>query len=163
MQPSTRTLAAAAPADAAPHVRPDSFLTLHYRISLAESGADVVNTFGGRPATLQIGLGQMAETLERCLLDLAEGTHATFELAPGRAFGERNPALVQRVARRLLDENSDGNSNYQPGELVDFPAPGGGRYAGVLKELNGDFALFDFNHPLAGQAIGFEVHIVGVL
>ena len=166
MQPSSRIQAAADPADpvdtAAP-VRPDSFLTLHSRISLAESGADVVNTFGGKPATLQIGLGHMAETLERCLVGMPEGARATFELAPGLAFGERNPALVQRLARRLLDENSDGDSHYQPGDLVDFPAPGGGRYAGVLKVLSGEFALFDFNHPLAGQAIDFEVHILGVL
>ena len=46
---------------------------------------------------------------------------------------------------------------------VELPAPGGGRYAGVVKEINDQSVLFDFNHPLAGQAIDFEVEILGVL
>jgi len=46
---------------------------------------------------------------------------------------------------------------------VEFPAPGGGRFAGVLKEIDDQWALFDFNHPLAGQRIRLEVEILGVL
>ena len=52
-------------------VRPDSHLTLHYRLSLPDAGGvAVVDTFGGTPATLQLGTGQLAEPLERCLLGL---------------------------------------------------------------------------------------------
>ena len=45
-------------------VRADSHLTLHYRLTLKETGADIINTFEGKPATLQLGIGQMAEPLE---------------------------------------------------------------------------------------------------
>ena len=55
----------------APVVKVDSFLTLHYRLS-GEHG-DVINTFGGQPATLSMGDGALAEPLEQRLLGLAEG------------------------------------------------------------------------------------------
>ena len=144
-------------------VKPGSHLTLHYRVSLADSGADIVNTFEGKPATLQLGIGQMAEPLERRLEGLVEGAEQRFELAPEDAFGPRNPELVQRVSRAMLAAHSAAAESYAPGDLVEFSAPGGGRFAGVLKSLDDSGALFDFNHPLAGQRIRFEVRILGVL
>ncbi len=144
-------------------VGPTSFLTLHYRIALPDTGEDVVNTFGERPATVQLGSGQLAEPLERCLIGLADGERRSYELEPAAAFGERNPALVQRIARALLLQHGDPAETYAPGDLVEFPAPDGGRFTGVLKELTEQHALFDFNHPLAGRRIRFEVQILGVL
>jgi FKBP-type peptidyl-prolyl cis-trans isomerase SlpA len=141
----------------------DSHLTLHYRLTLAERGADIISTFGGKPATLQIGIGQLAEPLERCLMDLREGEHRRFALAPGEAFGPRNPELLQRLSRSVFDAHTTAGTTYEPGDLVELPAPGGGRYAGIVKEISDQSVLFDFNHPLAGQAIDFEVEILGVL
>jgi FKBP-type peptidyl-prolyl cis-trans isomerase SlpA len=148
---------------ATPVVRAESHLTLHYRISLADSGADVISTFGGRPATLALGLGQLVESLERCLLGMAEGQCAVFDLPPERAFGPRNPALLQRLAHALLDAHRNAGGPVAPGDLLEFPTPGGGRYAGVVKQVDERGALLDFNHPLAGQPIRFEVRILGVL
>jgi FKBP-type peptidyl-prolyl cis-trans isomerase SlpA len=144
-------------------VTSDAHLTLHYRISLADGGGDVVSTFGGPPATLQMGLGQLAEPLEQCLLGLAQGAHASFDLAPDAAFGARNPALVQRLSRAVLAEHAEAGTTWEVGDLVDFPAPDGGRYAGVLKEIDERSALFDFNHPLAGHRVCLEVRIIAVL
>jgi FKBP-type peptidyl-prolyl cis-trans isomerase SlpA len=149
--------------DTVPRVRPDSHLTLHYRISLARTGDDVISTFSERPATLTLGLGQLVEPLERCLVGLREGESASFELAPEQAFGPRNPALLQRITRALLERHGEAGAQYAPGDLLDFAAPGGGRYAGVVKEVDEGSALLDFNHPLAGQPIRFEVRILGVL
>lgn len=139
-----------------------SYLTLHYRIASADN-TNIISTFEERPATLQLGTGQLAAPLEQCLIGLPEGAHQVFELSPGEAFGMRNPDLVQRVSRDLLARQSGAGEEYTVGDLVEFNAPGGGRFAGVLKELRPDYALFDFNHPLAGQAVKFEVQIIGVL
>ena len=50
------------------------------------------------------------------------------------------------------------------GDVVQFPPPDGqGRYAGVVRECGPDWLLFDFNHPLAGQPVTFEVQLIGVL
>lgn len=155
--------ASESPDDTAPRVRADSHLTLHYRISLASSGDVVISTFDDRPATLTLGLGQLVEPLEQCLLGLREGEVAMFELAPEQAFGARNAALVQRVSRAMLETHGEQGASYSPGDLLDFAAPDGGRYAGVVKQVDDAGALLDFNHPLAGQPIRFEVRILGVL
>jgi FKBP-type peptidyl-prolyl cis-trans isomerase SlpA len=145
-----------------PVVTESAYLTLHYRL-VAMDGTDIVTTFGSNPATLQLGQGQLAPFLEAALLGLPEGCHETFVLEAEQAFGPRNPDLVQRVSRATLAANSQLGHEYVIGDLVDFAAPGGGRFAGVLHELNEDDAIFDFNHPLAGQAVKFEVQIIGIL
>lgn len=155
------------PRDVRPSVAADSYLTLHYRVSvLAPEGGDdadeIVNTFGARPATLQLGGGQLSPALEARLQGLPMGAHRVFELAAGEAFGPRNRDLIQRLARRVLEDES-ATIDYVPGDVVEFNAPGGGRYAGVFRAMDGDYATFDFNHPLAGQSVRFEVEIVGIL
>jgi FKBP-type peptidyl-prolyl cis-trans isomerase SlpA len=139
-----------------------AYLTLHYRLATMDDH-DIVTTFQENPATLQLGMGQLAPFLEECLMGLSEGAHQTFELPPERAFGPRNPELIQRVSRATLAQNSQMGEEYAIGDLVEFAAPGGGRFAGVLREMNTDGALFDFNHPLAGQPVKFEVQIIGIL
>jgi FKBP-type peptidyl-prolyl cis-trans isomerase SlpA len=144
-------------------VQPGSFLTLHYRLS-GPDGGDLVNTFNDKPATLSLGTGELAPAMEVRLLGLAEGAHERFELAAGEAFGERNPEMLQRVKRALLDELGDADEIYRVGDVVQFPTPDGqGAYAGVVREVDGDSLLFDFNHPLAGRPVTFEVQLIGVL
>jgi FKBP-type peptidyl-prolyl cis-trans isomerase SlpA len=145
-----------------PVVTRAAYLTLHYRLASAD-GVDMISTFAGNPSTLQLGQGQLAPFLEECLLGLPEGTHQVFDLAPEKAFGPRNPELVQRVSRATLEENSAFDAEYKIGDLVDFAAPSGGRFAGILREIDENGALFDFNHPLAGQSVRFEVKIIGIL
>ena len=144
-------------------IQPGSFLTLHYRL-VGPDGADVVNTFNDKPATLSLGAGQLAPAIEERLLGLAEGAQAGFELPAGAAFGDRNPELVQRVRLSLLHELGDPDAQYSVGDVVQFPTPDGqGAYAGVVREVGEGWLLFDFNHPLAGQPVRFDVHVLGVL
>ena len=90
----------------------------------------------------------------------------------GEAFGERNPEMVQWVARSLLDEMGTPGEQYEVGEVVQFSTPDGlGQYAGSVQRVgkdaggnaNADAVQFDFNHPLAGQPVTFEVQVIGVL
>jgi len=143
-------------------VTPDAYLTLHYRLASLQ-GEDIISTFSENPATLQLGMGQLAPELEASLLGLEEGSHTTQELPPEKAFGPRNPELLQRVSLATLKENSNFGEQYAIGDLVDFAAPSGGRFAGILRALDDEGALFDFNHPLAGQTLLFEARIIGIL
>jgi FKBP-type peptidyl-prolyl cis-trans isomerase SlpA len=144
-------------------IQPGSFLTLHYRLA-GPDGADVVNTFNDKPATLSLGTGQLAPAIERHLIGLPEGAREGFDLPAGSAFGEHNPQLLQRVKLSLLRDLGDPDEEYAVGDVVQFPTPDGrGRYAGVVRELGPDWLLFDFNHPLAGQPVRFEVQVLGVL
>jgi FKBP-type peptidyl-prolyl cis-trans isomerase SlpA len=144
-------------------VRPGSFLTLHYRLC-GPQGDELINTFADKPATLSMGTGELAPAIEQRLIGLEEGARARFELEPGEAFGQRSLELLQRVKLALLHELGDPDEEYKLGDVVQFPTPDGqGSYAGVVREVGPDWLLFDFNHPLAGEAVSFEVQVIGIL
>jgi FKBP-type peptidyl-prolyl cis-trans isomerase SlpA len=93
---------------------------------------------------------------------LPVGERHVFLLEPAQAFGPHNPELVRRMRRGELPNDGD----VQVLTLVEFEAPsqfGGGKFTGLVRELDAESALVDFNHPLAGKAIRFEVEIVGIL
>jgi FKBP-type peptidyl-prolyl cis-trans isomerase SlpA len=147
-------------------VQAGSFLTLHYR--MAGPAGDVINTFAGKPATLTLGTGELSPAVEACLVGLQEGSRASFDLPAGAAFGERNPAMRQWLAHQVLVEMGEPEAKYELGDVVQFPTPDGlGQFAGSVQQLRtdtrGDAVLFDFNHPLAGQPVTFEVHVIGIL
>ena len=144
-------------------VEPASFLTLHYR--LAGPQGDIINTFNEKPATMSLGSGTLSPALEQRLLGLAEGARVVMEIPAGEAFGDRIAEMQQWVARKLLSELGDPTEKYAAGDVVQFPTPDGlGSYAGTVLQVNDEGAvLFDFNHPLAGQPVTFEVELIGVL
>lgn len=147
-------------------VRPDSYLTLHYRIELVSgpaAGSVFADTFDQRPATLQLGSGQWAPGLEQALVGHHEGERFVIDLPAAQAYGDRNPDLLQWVTRATVEENTDPENPLLAGDLIEFAAPNGARYSGVLKQWEGDRALFDFNHPLAGTDLRLHVELLGVL
>ncbi len=139
-----------------------SFLTLNYRIVFPEGG-DLINTFEDKPATLMMGTGQFSPSLEEVLVGMADGERKTFTLEPERAFGIKNPDLIRKVSLATLKENSSPEEEYLPGDMIEFNAPNGATYSGTLVSIDDDSAMFDFNHPLAGKTIQFEVEIIGIL
>ncbi|HEY3432402.1 MAG TPA: FKBP-type peptidyl-prolyl cis-trans isomerase [Rhodocyclaceae bacterium] len=139
-------------------VKPDSFVTLHYRLA-ADDGLELMNTFKERPATLKMGSGQLAPTLEGCVLGMAEGERKTFKLEPGQAFGARTDDLVQRIARSQISDNYVVESGAQ----VDFMSETGEKFSGFVRNFDETTVLMDFNHPLAGKHLEFEVQVIGVL
>ncbi len=149
-----------------PTVQPGSFLTLHYRLS--GPAGDVVNTFASAPATLTLGTGELSPALEARLIGLAEGSRTTLELAAGEAFGPRSPDMLQWMARQEMLDLGGADEHYAVGDVVKFPTPDGqGEFAGVIVEFRndhkGEAVRFDFNHPLAGRPVTFEVQVIGVL
>ena len=151
------------PTSAAPAVvTAGSFLTLHYR--LAGAAGDIINAFDDTPATLSLGTGELSPAMEQRLIGLEEGAHRTFELPAGEAFGGRNAQMQQWVTKRLLAQTGDPDEKYVVGDVVQFPTPDGtGSYAGAVIDSSETAVQFDFNHPLAGQPVTFEVKLIGVL
>ncbi len=140
-------------------VQADSLVTLHYRLATAD-GVELVSTFDATPATLQLGSGELAPTLEACLVGLSVGGgRHTFTLDPEQAFGPHNAQLLQRLPRKELPAGG----KIELHALVEFEAPGGGKFTGMIRELGDDSALIDFNHPMAGKTVRFEVEVVGIL
>lgn len=139
-------------------VQADSYIALHYRLANNDD-VELVSTFGGGPATMQLGTGELAPMLERCIVGLSPGERHVFLLDPDQAFGVHNPQLVQRIA---VSDLPSGTVPELHG-LLEFASPTGDRFAGFVRELDETAALVDFNHPLAGKAIRFEVEVLGIM
>ncbi|MBI4755373.1 MAG: FKBP-type peptidyl-prolyl cis-trans isomerase [Betaproteobacteria bacterium] len=139
-------------------IAPDSLVTLHYRIALGD-GTEIISTFESTPATLKLGCGELAPSLERCLADVGVGERHVFLLEPQQAFGPHRPELVGRVPRADLPEKLV----LEEMAMIEFSAPGGATVAGLVRAIEDDAVLMDFNHPLAGKDVRFEVEVIGVL
>ncbi len=144
--------------DISHRVKPDSLVTLHYRVALQDD-TELMSTFAATPATLQLGNGELAPTLESCLDGLVVGERHVFILEPEQAFGAHNPQLLHRLARSALPADIAPELH----GLIEFVSPDGHQYAGLVRELEAGGVLMDFNHPLAGKSIRFEVEVIGIL
>lgn len=138
-------------------VQADSLLTLNYRIAAGDDEV-LISTFDSRPATIKMGCGELMPTLEACLDGMKVGERRTFTLEPQQAFGPHNKLLVQRVPRTELPD-----PQAQENALLEFTAPNGEKFKGLVLKTSEEAALVDFNHPLAGKTVSFEVEIIGIL
>lgn len=136
---------------------PGSHVTLHYRLALA-GGPDVVSTFGARPATFQLGAGQLAPPLEACLVGLAPGERMCREL-DAETFGARRNDLVQRVRRGDIP----GDVTIAAGGTLELQSPEGLPITARVLAADDAAVTLDFNHPLAGHALVFEAEMIAVL
>ncbi|HSH08318.1 MAG TPA: FKBP-type peptidyl-prolyl cis-trans isomerase [Burkholderiales bacterium] len=146
---------------AEPSAKQARLVTLHYRIALAD-GTEVLSTFGGTPATLALGSGELAPGLERCLeamLAQGPGARRVFQLEPEEAFGEHRAALVQTMPRSAFDASIA----LEAGAAVEFSSPDGARHVGLVRSLDARNVEVDFNHPLAGRRVRFEAELIALL
>ncbi|MDD5298510.1 MAG: FKBP-type peptidyl-prolyl cis-trans isomerase [Rhodocyclaceae bacterium] len=137
-------------------VQADSLVTLNFRIAL-KNGTPIISTFESTPATLKLGSGELSANLERCLTGITVGSRHVFPLDAEQAFGVRRQELMEKVPVSDLPEG------VEVGTLVEFTTDDGGKHAGLVGEITEGLALVDFNHPLAGHKITFEVEVIGIL
>jgi len=141
-------------------LRPGSVATLHYRLECG--GQEVVNTFDEGPETFTLGVGELEARLEVLLLGLNVGDHLTYELGPGEAFGSHDPAMIHTLPRGDFPANIAANMELAVDSGVEFTLPNGQTLTGSVLEIDADKVRVDFNHPLAGLPVTFEVKILAV-
>jgi FKBP-type peptidyl-prolyl cis-trans isomerase SlpA len=132
-----------------------SRVTLHFAV-LLETGEEVDTTRRGKPATFEMGDGNLLPGFEEALLGMQAGDDAQIELAPEQAFGEHRPQNVQ-----LIDRGQFAGQALEPGLIMSFAAPGG-ELPGLIRRVFDRTVEVDFNHPLAGRRIIFDVSILAV-
>jgi FKBP-type peptidyl-prolyl cis-trans isomerase SlpA len=137
-----------------------SQVALHFSVAL-ENGVEIDNTRSyPEPVNLVIGDGNLLEGFEKSLLGLRAGDRRTVHLPPEDAFGPWNPDNVQLFDTVQFVKTGEGRP--EVGTMMEFQDKGGGTLAGVVKSVNDDKVEVDFNHPLAGRNVVFEVEIAKV-
>jgi FKBP-type peptidyl-prolyl cis-trans isomerase SlpA len=130
-------------------------VTMHFAV-LLETGEEVDTTRRARAATFEMGDGSVLPGFEAALIGMQAGDDAQILLEPDDAFGDHNPGNV-----RLLDVNKFAGMTLEPGLMVSFAAQDG-ELPGVVRQVFADTVQVDFNHPLAGRRIVFDVSVLKV-
>jgi len=135
--------------------------TVQLRYALRPRGGDdlISNFDDAEPETVTLGDGTLAPMLEQWLVDLPPGERHVFLLDPWQAFGESQPELIQTLPKTDLPADME----FEIDQLVEFAMPNGQTLAGHILEIGDDAVKVDFNHPLAGLFIEFEVEIEQIL
>jgi FKBP-type peptidyl-prolyl cis-trans isomerase SlpA len=134
-----------------------SRVTLHFALKLV-GGGTVDSTFGNAPATFTFGDGSLLPSFERKLLGLRISDRKQFVMPPEEAFGQLNPNNVQQFKRSAFAADME----LHEGLVISFADASRAELPGVIKNIGADEVTVDFNHPLAGQSLIFEVEIIDV-
>ncbi|WP_145006932.1 FKBP-type peptidyl-prolyl cis-trans isomerase [Pseudomonas oryzihabitans] len=137
-------------------VGPDTRVTLHFAIKL-QNGDVVDSTFDKAPATFTVGDGNLLPGFEQALFGLQAGAKTSLTIPPERGFGQPNDGNLQTMTR---DDFSD--MELSPGLLIIFSDAAGGEMPGVVKSYDDEQVIIDFNHPLAGRVLTFDVEILAI-
>ena len=142
-----------------PRIQMGAAVTLHFSL-LLPSGQEIDSTRNGDPAKFVVGDGSLLPGFEAVLLGRQAGDAAQILLPPEDAFGAHNPANVQLIPRQKFAEMI-GDQPLEEGLVVSFAAPDG-ELPGVVLQIYADSVQVDFNHPLSGKHITFDVSILDV-
>ena len=137
-------------------IGPERQVTLHFAIKL-ESGEVVDSTEGKSPATFTVGDGNLLPGFEQSLYGLKAGDKRSIAIEPEHGFGQPNPQNVQ-----VMPRGNFAGMELSEGLLIIFNDAANAELPGVVKQFDDTQVTIDFNHPLAGKRLTFEVEIVEV-
>ena len=139
-------------------VQSNSAVLVHFTLKLDDGSTAESTRSNGKPALFRLGDTSLSEGLEQQLLGLKEGEKKAFSLEPDAAFGVPSPDLIQYFSRREFIDAGEP----EIGAIMLFTAMDGSEMPGVIREINGDSITVDFNHPLAGQTVHFDIEVLEI-
>jgi len=137
-------------------IGPDREVTLHFALKL-DNGDVVDSTFDKQPATFKVGDGNLLPGFEQAIYGLKAGDKRSLAISPEQGFGQGNPQNVQVMPRSQFQD-----MELSEGLLVIFNDAANAELPGVVKTFDDSQVTIDFNHPLAGKQLSFEVEIIEV-
>jgi FKBP-type peptidyl-prolyl cis-trans isomerase SlpA len=138
-------------------IGPGTKITLHFSLQL-DNGEIVDTNFERDPAIFTVGDGNLLPGFEKALFGMLEGEHKTLLIKPEDGFGQRNPNNIQEIARSQFSPDLE----LSEGLMLSFADAQKTELPGVVVRFDEDVVVVDFNHPLAGRDILFEVAILKI-
>jgi len=138
-------------------IRHGATVVMHYTI-LLEDGMVADTTEGEEPFRFTVGDGSLIQGLELALFGLKAGDHQRLRISPENGFGAHDPNGIHEMPRAAFPPGME----LEEGQIIGFDTPAGEELPGAILEVDEDTVKVDFNHPLAGHEITFEVEILSV-
>lgn len=136
---------------------PDTRITLHFAVRLMD-GTEMDSTFQKEPASFVWGDESLLPGFENAIRGLKAGDRRSVFIDADQGFGEHNEQNIQHFTRDTFAEHD----HLEPGMVLSFSDASGAELPGVVAELKDGWVTIDFNHPLAGRDLTFEVEIIRV-
>ena len=138
-------------------IGPGCEVTMHFSLKL-EDGTVADSTIGHDPIEFIMGDGSLIEGLELALYGLKKSDKQLLSIDPREAFGFPDEESIHKMSRSEFPDDM----NIEEGMIIEFDTPSGERVPGALKTIKEDSVVVDFNHPLAGHVITFDVEIIDI-
>lgn len=136
----------------------NSEVLLHFDLTLEDGTAADSTRVNNKPAKMKMGDGSLMPNFEDCLRGLTVGDKKSFSIAANDAFGMPNPDNIYHLDRTKFSADME----IKEGMIMGFSQPDGSELPGVIRDIAGHSVTVDFNHPLAGQNVVFNVEILDV-
>lgn len=131
-------------------------VAIEYTLTL-ETGEIISTATEDRPLVYEHGRGEILPALEQVLNGLDVDDRKEVHLLPEQAFGTEDPSLIESVAIDSIPEHAR-----RPGVQLEVTNEAGKRSIIRVVEVHRNHILLNLNHPLAGEAVRFDVHVLGV-
>lgn len=131
-------------------------IRIHYTGSLKDGDKFDSSRDRGEPLEFTAGSGELIPGVSEAVIGMAVGDTKTVEVPPERGYGEAQEGMVVRVPRANLPEGAE------IGVMLQLETPDGAVQV-VLTAFEGDEAVLDGNHPLAGKDMVFDIEIVEIV
>jgi FKBP-type peptidyl-prolyl cis-trans isomerase 2 len=137
-------------------VEEGKLVKLHYTLTV---DGDVIDSSADKdPLELKVGSGQVIPGFEKAIMGMKTGEKKSFEVSPKDGYGEVDPEAFQEVSREKMPEDLE----LKEGMVLYAQAPDGQSIPARVSKITDKVVVMDFNHPLAGKTLNFEVEIVSV-
>ena len=136
-------------------------VTLNYTLHTIEANGEKVfveKSNAEQPLTFLYGVGMMIPKFEQEIAGLSQGATKSFVIAPGEAYGEKDPNAVAQLPVDMFKEHPQGLPPV--GAMLPLSDNQGNNFTAIVIEVNEESVVADLNHPMAGKTLEFEVEVI---
>lgn len=130
---------------------------IHYTGTL-DDGTMFDSSQGGEPLTFTLGAGEVIPGFEAAVVGMSVGNTLKTRIEADQAYGERLDEMILAVPRADMPDEM----KPEVGMVVGIPTESGDHMPAQIVELTDVVVTIDANHPLAGQALTFEIELVSI-
>lgn len=137
-------------------IKPNTVVKMHYKGTLTD-GSVFDSSEGREPLEFIFGIGMIIPGLEEGIKGLKEGDKKTINVSSDKAYGEKQEEALQEVPKNQLPQDVElavGMQLAAQGPQGVIPV--------IIADIKEETVLIDFNHPLAGKDLVFEVEITNI-
>jgi peptidylprolyl isomerase len=138
-------------------VENNMYISVHYKGTLGNG--EVFDSSDGRePLEVKMGEGQLIRGFENALMGMSLNEKKSFTIVAQDAYGEKDEKLMYNFPRADIPAGADP----QVGQMIGLQTPDGRHVPAQVVSVDDEKVVLDMNHPLAGEALTFDIEVVGI-